>query len=199
MVPTMRFGLAFAVSVAVLAAAPALAADSSVTVGDDFFDPSSTSVNPGDTVTWNWNGSNDHTVTTHRRQIDKFESGIKSGTGASFAHVFRYPGRFRYFCQIHPDLMQATVTVGSDDGVAPKITSLRARVSGSRVKLTFRVSERSVVTAKVTRRKKVVRTFGPGKHSVKFKGLAAGRHKASLSAKDGFGHIGRKSKRFRTH
>jgi plastocyanin len=195
MVPAMRFVLALAVSLAALAAAPALAADSTVSVGDDFYDPSTSTAGQNDTITWNWNGSNDHTVTSNRRQIDRFKSGIKTGPGKSFRHTFKYAGRFRYFCEIHPDSMRSTVTVGSDDGVKPKVTS----VKGSARKVSFKVSERSVVTVKVKGRKKVVKTFGPGKHSVRFKRLSAGRHKASVSAKDGFGHTGRKSKRFRTH
>lgn len=197
----MRLVLALVLTVAALAAAPALAADSTVQVGDDFFLPGSTSSNPGDTVTWNWQAGsfNDHTVTTHGGQIDRFNSGIKAGGGATFAHTFKYPGRFRYFCQIHPGIMEGTVTVGTDDHVAPKISSLKAKVSGSRVTLSFKLSERSVLTASVKGRKKVVKVFGPGRRSVKFKGLKAGRHKASLSAKDGFGHAGKASKRFRTH
>lgn len=196
MVPAMRLLLVLLVSIAALAAAPALAADSSVTVGDDFFDPSTSTLGQGESITWNWNGSNDHTVTSNSRQIDSFHSGIKTGTGKTFKHAFKYAGRFRYFCEIHPDLMQATVTVGTDDHVAPKVSSVKA---GSR-KVTFKLSERSVVTVKVTGGKKVVKAVGSGKHSIKFKKkLKAGRHKVSLSAKDGFGHTGKKSKRFRTH
>jgi plastocyanin len=186
--------LLLAITVFLAAAVPALAADSTVDVGDDFYDPSTSSADPGNTVTWNWSGSNDHTVTSRSKQIDRFKSGIQAGPGKSFRHTFKYPGRFRYFCEIHPDSMQAAVRVGSDDGVAPKITSVRA---GAR-KVRFKLSERSVVTVKIKGRKRIVKTFGPGKHAVRFKRLAAGRHKASLSAKDGFGHTGRKSKRFRT-
>jgi plastocyanin len=188
----MRLLLAIAVFLA--ASVPAMAATHNVKVDDDFFDPTSTSVAVGEDVNWHWAGSNDHTVQTHARQIDKFSSGIQT-KGAKFSHLFKYAGRFRYFCQIHPDLMQATVTVGTDDGVAPKLTKIRRKVSGHKVKLSFRLSERSVVTVKV-KRKKVVKTFGPGKHSVRFKGLAAGSYKAKLAAKDGFGHKGSKSKRF---
>jgi plastocyanin len=200
MVLAMRFLLAVVPAVAVLAAAPALAADSTVGVGDDFYDPSApTMVNPGETVTWDWQAGsqNEHTVTSRSRQIDGFRSRIMSGGGASFNHTFKYAGSFRYVCLIHPFSMQSTVIVGTDDHKAPKITSLKAKVSGRRVKVSFKLSERSVVTVAVKGRKKVVKLFGPGKHSVTFKSLRRGRNKASLSAKDGFGHTGKKSARFR--
>src|SRR4051794_21972268 len=151
MVPAMRFGLALILSVAALVvAAPALAADSTVGVGDDFYDPDATSVNQGDTVTWDWasDSTNDHTVTTHARQIDRFDSGLKNGGSASFKHQFKSPGKFRYFCENHPETMQATVTVGTDDNVAPKLTKPKVKVSRHTVKFSFKLSERSLVTVK---------------------------------------------------
>jgi plastocyanin len=200
MVPAMRFLVAVVPTLAVLAAAPALAADSTVSVGDDFYDPSTpTTVNPGEKVTWDWQAGsqNDHTVTSNSRQIDSFRSRVMAGGGASFTHTFKYAGSFRYVCLIHPFSMQARVIVGTDNHVAPKITSLKARVSGRRVKVSFRLSERSLVTASVKGRKKVVKVYGAGKHSITFKSLRRARNKASLSAKDGFGHTGKKSTRFR--
>jgi len=191
MVPAMRFPLALILSVAGLAvAAPALAADSTVGVGDDFYDPSATtSVNPGDTVTWDWqSGSiNDHTVTSNRRQIDRFDSGIMSGSSASFAHTFKYPGRFRYFCEIHPDSMRSTVTVGTDDDVAPKLTRARVRVKGRTAKFSFKLSERSVVTVKAGT-KKASKVFGAGRHAIRLKRLKVKRYRGVFSAKDGFGN-----------
>jgi plastocyanin len=187
----MRYLLAatlfFAVSV------PALAATQNVKVDDDFFDPAANAVALGDTVQWHWTGSNDHTVTTRGRQIDKLKSGIH-GKGFKYEHLFKYAGRFRYFCEIHPDTMRATVTVGTDDGVKPKITRVRA---GAR-KIRFRLSERSVVTLRIKGRRKIVKVLGRGKRAIRYRRLAAGSHKASLTAKDGFGHIGRRSKRFTT-
>ena len=199
MVPAMRFGIAVFVCFAALAVAPALAADSTVGVGDDFYDPDSTSVNQGDSVTWDWasDSTNDHTVTTHARQIDRFKSGLKSGGSASFKHTFKYPGKFRYFCENHPETMQATVTVGTDDNVAPKLTKPKVKVTRHTVKLSFRLSERSVVTVKAGR-KKASKAFGPGKHSLKLKRLKARRYKATFSAKDGFGNKSKTArKRFR--
>src|SRR5215216_5869711 len=119
MVPRMRYVLPVALFFA--AAVPAFAATHNVKVDDDLFDPSATSVVKGDTVSWHWTGTNDHTVQTRPRQIDRFNSGVLSGKSAKFSHVFPYAGRFSYYCRIHPDSMRATVTVGTDDGVAPRI------------------------------------------------------------------------------
>lgn len=202
MVPSMRFGLALILSLTGLAAAaPALAADSTVVVGDPFYDPTETSVNPGDSVTWDWasDSTDDHTVTAHARQIDRFTSKLLHGGSASFKHTFKYAGKFRYFCKIHPDSMEATVTVGTDDGVAPKLTKAKVKVSGHTAKFSFRLSERAVVTVKAGR-KKASKAFGRGKHSIKLKRLKSKRYKGTFSAKDGFGHKSKTAKkRFRVH
>ena len=191
MVPAMRFSLALILSIAGLAvAAPALAADSTVGVGDDFYDPSAgTSVNPGDTVHWDWESGtfNDHTVTSSRRQIDRFGSAIMSGSSATFSHTFKYAGRFRYFCKIHPDSMRATVTVGTDDNVAPKLTRARVGVRGRTAKFSFKLSERSVVTVKAGT-KTAAKAFGAGRHAIRLKRLKAKRYRGVFSAKDGFGN-----------
>jgi plastocyanin len=199
MVPAMRFALALVLSLAALAAAPAFAADSTVGVGDDFYDPSETSVDPGDTVSWDWasDSSNEHTVTAHARQIDRFRSKLMSGGSASFKHTFKYPGKFRYFCENHPDSMEATVTVGTDDNVAPEVKKPKVKVIRHTVKFSFTLSERSVITVKAGR-KKASKAFGAGKHSLKLKRLKARRYKATISAKDGFGNKSKTArKRFR--
>jgi plastocyanin len=189
MFPVMRYLLAVAAFFVI--AAPATAATRPAKAEDDFFDPVSITAALGDTVRWNFTGENQHTVQTRRRQIDRFDSGIR-GKGARFEHTFRYPGRFRYFCEIHFG-MEGTVTAGSDDGVRPRIT----RVRGSARRVRFRLSERSVVTLRLRGRRRIVKVLGRGRRSIRFRRLSQGRHRASLSAKDGFGRTGRASKRFR--
>lgn len=189
MLSAMRYLLAVAAFFAL--AAPAGAATKNVKAEDDFFEPLSTPAALGDVVRWEWTGANDHTVQTRSRQIDRFDSGIRS-RGSTFSHTFSYPGRFRYFCEIHFG-MEGTVTAGTDDGVRPRIT----RVAASARRVRFRLSERSVVTLKIKGRKRIVKVLRRGRRSIRFKRLAEGRHRASLSAKDGFGRTGRRSKRFR--
>ena len=76
----------------------------SVAVVDDAFAPAAVQVEPGDTVTWTWEGSNPHDVSA-----DGFESEVQ--TSGTFAHTFEEPGEYDYVCTVHPH-MQGTVVVG---------------------------------------------------------------------------------------
>ena len=82
-------------------------ATASVSVQDDFFDPSSNTVSPGTTVTWTWNGSNPHNVTFANSAIGD------SGTQTSGTFSTAMPtatGDYDYQCTIHNG-MDGTVTV----------------------------------------------------------------------------------------
>lgn len=82
------------------------AADNGVTVENTSFQPSSVSVQAGDTVTWTFKDSFDHTVTADDKS---FDSGGKTD-GATFEHTFPTAGTFTYTCTIHSS-MTGTVTV----------------------------------------------------------------------------------------
>jgi LPXTG-motif cell wall-anchored protein len=95
----------------VVAALPALAATSTVTLGDDNkFKPANVSVAVGDTVKFVWNGGF-HDVT--------FADGQKSGApvgdvGTTFSRTFSTAGSYAYVCTVHEALgMKGTVTVGA--------------------------------------------------------------------------------------
>jgi plastocyanin len=88
---------------------PASAVDASVSIGDNFFSPSSVSIDVGDTVTWTWTGSNMHSTTSDDGQADSWDSGTKSS--GTFAHTFDTAGVFTYHCKVHAS-MKGTVTVG---------------------------------------------------------------------------------------
>ena len=76
---------------------------STIDVRDYQFEPSSMTVEVGDTVTWVWDGRAQHNVVG-----DGFQSADQnSGT---FEHTFDRPGTFRYECTIHPG-MEGSVTV----------------------------------------------------------------------------------------
>jgi len=94
---------------------PAAAADATVPVGNFFFCSSAsegatctTTVNVGDTVTWDFSGASaPHTTSSGA-------GGWDSGTvspGGSFQHTFTQAGSFAYVCNIHPTLMMGTVVV----------------------------------------------------------------------------------------
>lgn len=74
-------------------------------VGDNFFSPAATTVAAGSTVTWTWNGGNQHNVT--------FDDGAKSATQTSgtYARTFTTAGSYAYHCTVHGSAMSGTVNV----------------------------------------------------------------------------------------
>ena len=76
-----------------------------VTVADNSFTPSATTVAPGTTVTWTWGGRVQHNVT--------FDDGPASATqtSGSFTRTFASAGTFPYHCTIHGTAMSGTITV----------------------------------------------------------------------------------------
>ncbi len=76
-----------------------------ISVIDNSFSPSATTVTVGTTVTWTWNGSNQHNVT--------FDDGTKSATQSSgtFDRTFDAAGTYKYHCTIHGAAMSGSVTV----------------------------------------------------------------------------------------
>ncbi len=79
-----------------------------VTVGDDFFDPTSIQVSPGAMVTWTWSSNRVHNVTFADNAIT--DSGNRGG-GMYATAMPMATGDYTYLCTIHPSTMQATVTV----------------------------------------------------------------------------------------
>jgi plastocyanin len=82
------------------------AASRTVTISDFQFAPASTTVNVGDTVTWNNDGPTAHSATATG---GSFDTGI-FGEGQSRSHTFDEAGTFSYICTPHPN-MKGTITV----------------------------------------------------------------------------------------
>ncbi len=80
-----------------------------ITVGNNFFTPTSFSVAPGGTVTWDWNSSGvQHNVT-----FDDGEHSDTQGAG-QYQRTFATAGSYSYHCTIHgAKLMSGTITVGT--------------------------------------------------------------------------------------
>ncbi|HEX5436371.1 MAG TPA: plastocyanin/azurin family copper-binding protein [Gemmatimonadaceae bacterium] len=77
-----------------------------ISVGNDFYSPSSTTVAVGTTVTWTWNSSGeDHSVTFD----DGADSGIK--TSGTYTRTFSTAGTYPYHCLVHGAAMSGTVVV----------------------------------------------------------------------------------------
>jgi plastocyanin len=170
------------------------AASSSVTVGDNFFQPATVRIAAGDQVNWTWQGTDQHNVVTTSGQTERFRSRLQSS--GSFSHTFANRGRFTYLCEVHPSEMRGAVEVGPPpfpDTILPRLRGLRAAPSPGVVKLTFRLSEAATVTASLrgATRKRVRRRLRRGRRSITIRGLHAGRHRATLVARDGAGNRSR--------
>lgn len=74
-----------------------------VTLRGTSFRPAELTVDPGTTVTWEWDGPMDHDVAG-----DDFASDVQSE--GTFTHTFDEPGSYPYECTLHPN-MTGTVTV----------------------------------------------------------------------------------------
>ena len=76
------------------------------------FVPASISVSAGTKVTWINKDSYAHTVTsgTPGNPTGLFDSG-NINAGGTFSYTFDSTGTYQYYCRIHPDIMQGTVTV----------------------------------------------------------------------------------------
>lgn len=74
----------------------------------------------GTTVTWTNQDGLPHTTTSG---TPGDETGVWTSDflqrGDSFSFTFDQPGTFQYFCKVHPQTMQATVTVVALDGSTP--------------------------------------------------------------------------------
>lgn len=68
-------------------------------VADDQFVAANITIAVGDTVTWDWTGSNQHTVTFDDSSI--YSSGIQSQPFTTPAVQFSAAGTFAYYCQVH--------------------------------------------------------------------------------------------------
>lgn len=89
-----------AVAAAAAAATPASGATKTITVGDNFFRPSSLTVSRGTIVKWVWRGSVAHNVVV-KSGPQKFRSPVGGGNGFTFKHRMTRPGTYKIYCQLH--------------------------------------------------------------------------------------------------
>jgi plastocyanin len=83
-------------------------ATNAVTVGNNFFSPSTITVGVGTTVTWTWaRGDTIHTVT------DNADTTIMSAfqRSGTYSRTFQAAGTFPYHCTVHGFAMSGTVIV----------------------------------------------------------------------------------------
>jgi plastocyanin len=123
---TGRPHVLFAFAVALLVAfglawyaTSAEAQDSSVSVGDNFYEPSTGEVDVGSTITWTNVGATVHTVTSDE---GGFDSGIMD-PGASYSVFFEFAGTYAYSCQVHSEMSGSITILGPE---TPKPTPTRS-------------------------------------------------------------------------
>lgn len=75
------------------------------------YDPATVRIAPGDTVRFVNDDQEAHTVTASDRSFDS--GGLDTGDG--WTATFKKPGRFTYFCALHP-WMKATIIVTAPEG-----------------------------------------------------------------------------------
>jgi plastocyanin len=164
------------------------------------FNPDTINVVEGDIVQWNWDGPDTgHSVTSDADSTETFDSGVRNTVGASFTYFFGTAGTYKYHCKMH-DSMHGTVVVAPGPAVdrkAPKLSHVRARVKGKSAVISFRVSEKASVTARVRRPgkshvlKQSFRFVKAGDATTKVKLPGRGQFRVSLSAEDATGNRGK--------
>jgi len=177
---------------------PGSATAADVQVGDFSFRPDYTRIEPGDSVTWTvLANAGPHTASSAAGAPAAFDS-MELLSDQAFSFTFAAAGRYPYLCHIHP-FMRGVVQVGPDT-VKPKLAKPKAKLGKSSVRVSFRLSETSQVSAKLAATKKPGKTLkrvrakkirnGARSISLKTKGLAPGRYRVTVSAKDPEGNVG---------
>lgn len=112
---------------AILSLVPSLfAANSTVSIQNNFFSPRTLTINEGDTVTWLQRGQNHDTVST----AGLWSSGILSA-GETFSFTFDTAGTYSYYCTPHRSQgMTGTITVKALPNTPPTVT-LSAPIPGA--------------------------------------------------------------------
>lgn len=170
-------------------ASPAAAAEVTVDAVDYEFRSASQSIGVGDSVIWNFVTAG-HTSSSVAGQAERWDSGT-ADAGTTFRRTFNRPGRYQYICIPHQTFeppMRGVVTVGTDT-VAKSVSRFKAKRTGNRVKVSFRLGEAAKVTyaLKGPSKKTVKRgRLGTGARSFTVKGLKPGRYRGTLTAVDDF-------------
>jgi plastocyanin len=87
-----------------------------VKVLDDFFKPDNVKIKKNGKVRWKWSSSN---FNVHNVTLKKGPKGVKKSdftsqtakTNFTFTKKFKKPGKYNFYCTIHPDVMTMKVTV----------------------------------------------------------------------------------------
>jgi plastocyanin len=182
--------------VALGAASPSLAAESSVGVANFDFTPATLRIAVGDSVTWQFN-EGDHSSTSLPGQPDRWDSGVVV-PGTAFQKTFTKPGRYQYVCTPHESFMRGVLVVGTDS-VRRTVGAVSAKVSGKQVTVGFKLNEAASATLKLkgAAKRTVKRKLKAGKQTIVVKRLKAGSYTGTLTLTDDFDNKTTKKKSFK--
>ena len=90
-----------------------------IRIGDGFFDPGTTTVEVGATVTFENTDGDEHTATSVGG--GGFDSGVLA-SGATYEKTFSDAGTYDFLCLFHSDMRGTIEVVGNAPGAAPKPT-----------------------------------------------------------------------------
>ncbi len=83
-----------------------------IIVGNNFFNPTATTVATGTAVTWTWTGTGLVPHNVRSTGSPSFpSSSVSAGEGRTYSFTFTVPGVYTYDCEIHGAAMQGTITV----------------------------------------------------------------------------------------
>lgn len=83
--------------------------DTTIEIGDDFFEPEDISIDAGTRVIWEWTGENDHRVDIEYQGEEALSDEQSEGT---YEFTFDQPGEYDYHCTVHgPEIMSGTIVV----------------------------------------------------------------------------------------
>ena len=104
----LSVGMLLAMLALVLPGGSAWAAEGTVNVVDNDYQPRTVRVKPGDTVRWTFTTPTEHTV-TDATGLEGWSSGLMN-EGEEFSRFFRASGKFTYRCDVHENMV-GTVAV----------------------------------------------------------------------------------------
>jgi plastocyanin len=131
-----------------IAARPAGAVTTRVTMADMKFTPARLEVQLGDTVVW-LAGDDDHTVTARDGSFDSSPRGLMA-QGDEFRWRFRVPGDYPYYCRVHGNRgMQGEIVV-TDPSAPATATTLRPAPATAEATTSTTGGEVSTTTAAPT-------------------------------------------------
>jgi plastocyanin len=113
----------------VLAGFPASAADATIAANGTLWLPSTTTIQPGGSVTWTNAGGGFHNVCVAAAGAasgcDEFRSGDPNSSwpAQGYTHTFASAGTYKFICEQHAPGMTGTVTVGDGGGTTTTSTT----------------------------------------------------------------------------